>query len=135
MRIRDFFRHNVGSVAKPARSVPRRILGAYFESLEPRCLLSVAPATVSLIAPDKSQYADFYVAPLVTPGQVPSSPPAGQQLQLQPVEQGGSGTAILNGMNGIGGLHNNATPGPQIVTDGTFEYESRAVLKMLSSLQ
>jgi hypothetical protein len=138
MTILDSFLQNQRPAAKPARACrsSRRILGAHFESLEPRCLMSVAPPVPIVIELDDAQYANFYVAPLAPRGQYPSAPQPGQQFQPQPAKDAASGIAILSGMSNFGGLSfNRGQAIPNATTDGLFNYESRAVQEMLQSLK
>src|SRR5262245_36975526 len=107
MTLFDFFERNQRPTAKPARHArksPRRILGARFEWLEPRCLMSVAPPAPSLVEPDNAQYTSFYVAPLVPLGQYRSAPQSGQRFQLPPVDGAPTGVAIVSGMTDIAPL-------------------------------
>ena len=69
MTIFNFLRFCKRSSAKPAQRAPRsrtRVLGAQFELLESRCLLSVAPPSASLVLADNAQYASFYMPSLVS---------------------------------------------------------------------
>jgi hypothetical protein len=142
MKMSDYFRRNQQTGAKPAiflRRSQRRVLGAHFESLEPRCLMSVAPPAPIVVEPANLHYVGFYIAPLVPRGggQFQIAPQPGHQFQFQPFEEAPSGIVIIRDMTDIGPLSSNNSPG---ITNGVFEQysnnqESRAVQEMLSSLQ
>jgi len=137
----DLLRQNQQPIARPARHArksSRRVLGAHFECLEPRCLMSVAPPAPLDVAPDNAQYTSFYIAPLVprVGGQYPSAPQPGQQYQLQPVEDAPSGIVIVRGMTDIAPLSLNSAQGNSQALSGIFNnQEARAVQEMLSSLK
>ncbi len=164
MNLFTFLQFNPRSIATRARHSLRsrsRALGAQFELLESRCLLSVAPPTAGPIISVNPQYSDYYVPALVsrdvaatggntlapTTGlKMPSLPSANSYplapmlgLQFQPLgaQEGIGSPAITNGMIDIGGLTANGTQAFPMVpsASGAADHESRAVQDMLSTLK